>query len=117
AANWSPASVPSAPGAQVIMGTAATSPATVTLGGNQNVGSLTFNNTAGYTLASGSLTFQGAGTSAAALTVLSGSHTIGAAIVLASGLPISEQLGTRLTVSGNISGNQSLTLSGSGELV
>jgi autotransporter-associated beta strand protein len=60
----------------------------------------------------GSITLQAAG--AATVSVLSGNHAIAAPLVLAGGANFAATAGTRLTISGNISGGGGLTKSGGG---
>ena len=63
---------------------AALTPATITLDGAQTLGSLTFNNSTGYTLMAGSLTLDNTGgTGNAQIVVLSGTHSIAASLTLA----------------------------------
>jgi fibronectin-binding autotransporter adhesin len=118
--NWS--SNPTAPssGTVAFPELSSTSAITVTLDAPQSAGALVFSASEGYVLApgaSGSLTL---GTSAGgAITVLVGTHTISAPLVLAGSADVAPVAGTQLIISGNISetnGSQSLTLSDAGTL-
>jgi hypothetical protein len=120
--NWSTGSAPNAQGAIAILGSATLSPVTITLDGSQTVGTLTFNNTNGYTLApgsGGSLTFDNTGgTGDAQIIVLSGTHSILASLTLAgTNTAISAVSGGSLDISGNIldgsGGSSAITFSSS----
>jgi autotransporter-associated beta strand protein len=96
---------------------------TITLDGNQTVGSLTFNNsTGGYTLADGSggtLTLNNSSsTGGSQLMVLAGTHSITAPVIIAGdSLTISESNSGRLLITGSIGDDndaESLTLGGDG---
>jgi autotransporter-associated beta strand protein len=129
-ANWTSGMVPSGSGAQAVLGAATTASLAITLDSPQTLGTLTFANsassTAGYTLApgtsGGSLTMNNSGTDAKII-VVSGSHSITAAVQIAGGnLDISESGSSTLAISGNISddGNSrmlSLGGDGSGQLI
>ena len=128
-ANWNDtiaAGVHAAPGIWGVSGDSAAlgaGPAgTITLdGANPNLASLSFNNSsASYTLASGSggtLTMDNS-PNPAAVTVVAGSHTIAAPLVLdgITNVAVSNP-GDMLTVSGPVGGSGGLTLIGSGTLV
>ena len=78
---------------------------------------MTFQNDNSYTIAgSNSLTLQEPGGSPQ-ITVLAGSHTISAPLVLAGDLAVGISGGDSLLLSGNLSGDASLTLSGGGQLI
>ena len=121
--NWSTNAVPSGQGVTAIMGTVPTTPTTVTLDAAQTLGTLVFNNTAGYTINGGSagnfsLTLDNTGgTGDASIVVLSGTHSIAAPIVLTGGnTAISLTGGGNLSIGGSISdinGAEALTLSSS----
>jgi autotransporter-associated beta strand protein len=120
--NWSSGSSPNAQGAVAILGSAALSPATITLDGSQTVGTLTFNNSNGYSLvpgSGGSLTFDNtSGTGDAQIIVLSGTHSIAASLTLAgTNTAISSVSGGSLDISGSIldgsGGSSALTFSSS----
>ncbi|NDC75124.1 PEP-CTERM sorting domain-containing protein [bacterium] len=117
AGNWSSA-VPNGTGEGAILNKALSSPATITLDGNKTVGGLTLNSANGYTIAAGSggTLSLNSGVSQASIIVTSGSHTISAPVALASNTVASTDSGTGLTISGQISGNSSLTKSGTGSL-
>ena len=76
--NWSTNTVPNGVGQQAALGTLPTTATTVSLDSAQTVGTLTFDNTAGYTLAagnSGSLTLDNSGgTIGGQVIVLGGTH-------------------------------------------
>ena len=120
--NWSTNTVPNGVGQQAGLGTLPTTATTVSLDSAQTVGTLTFDNTAGYTLAagnSGSLTLDNSGgTIGGQIIVLSGTHSITAPLTIAnSGAVVTLSGGGSLEISGDISesgGSQSLTLSGDG---
>ena len=121
--NWTPAMVPNGAGWQAILGSALTVSSTITLDGNQTVGSLVFNNgTASYAISCGSggtLTLDNSTYSIASqLLVLAGSHSIAAPVTIAGGgLTISESSNSSLLIAGNIgddNGLESLTLGGDG---
>ena len=113
--NWTLGTVPAGVGVQAVLGASATTSATITLDGNQTVGSLTFNNTASYTLAPGSggtLTLNNSGgTGKSQLLVLAGSHTISAPVTIAGGnLTVTESSGSSLLISGNINDDNNAEL-------
>ncbi|MGA2257840.1 MAG: PEP-CTERM sorting domain-containing protein, partial [Thermoguttaceae bacterium] len=120
--NWSTGAVPSGPGALVTLGSGPTTPTTVTLDAPQTVGTLTFDNTAGYTLAAGSggtlILDNSSGSANSQLLALAGSHTISAPVTIAGGrLTVNESDNSSLSISGNINddnGMESLTLNGDG---
>jgi autotransporter-associated beta strand protein len=129
AANWT-AGIPNAQYAVATLGSSPgiTSPATITLNGNQTVGSLTFNNSTGnasvpptsYTIAqgtSGSLIIDN-GSAPASITDLSGTQLISAPVILNSntGLVVTNAADT-VTLSNSISGAGGITASGAGTLV
>ena len=123
--NWSPTAIPTI-GTVMFAGTP-TAPLTVTLDGNQSAGALVFDtsSTNGYTLSQGTgggaLTL-GTPSAGGSITVVSGTHTISAPLVLAGNLAVSMPGGsTTLNVSGSIGeaspGGMTLTLDGPGTLV
>jgi hypothetical protein len=93
---------------------------TVTLDGNQTVGSLVLDSAQPYTIASGSggsLTIN-AGTRTAQINVTLGSDVISAPLVLDSNVSISlPNAGQTLTLSGGISGSGTLTVTGLGKVI
>jgi glucose/arabinose dehydrogenase len=122
AGNWT-LGVPNGPAdrANLLASPGLTSAATITLDGSRTVGQLTFNNSNGYTIATGTggtLTFDDTfdtGGVDPLITVTAGSHTIAAPITLANGLAMSAAAGTALSITGNISGTGALkTNAGSG---
>ena len=92
----------------------------ITLDGPQTVSNLTFANSGDiYSITSSgtdNLTLSN-GTSSSVVNVSSGTHGISAPITLESDLVVSTSAGTQLTFSGNVSGSNSLTKSGPGELI
>ena len=122
--NWSPATVPNGGTATVTFLDTSTAPTAVTLDGNQSIGGLVFNvsGTNGYTLSQGTGGVLTLGTSAgASISVVSGSHTISAPIVLAGSLAVSISGGGSLDISGSVSkaagALAGLRLDGDGQLI
>ena len=104
--KWSPAAVPSS-GTVTFAGVPGqpTAPITVTLDGNESAEGLVFNvSGSGYTLAQGTGGALTLGTTAGgSVSVLSGTHTISAPIVLAGGLAVNAAGTGALDLSGNVS--------------
>ena len=100
---------------------AATDARTITLGSAvPTLRSLTFNNaSASYYIAPGGSGRLQLGTSSGngALSVLAGNHTVSAGIELAQATTASVAAGSRLLVSGALTGSAALTKSGAGQLV
>lgn len=118
AGNWS-AGVPSGVGAVATFGTVPTSPVVVTVDGPKTVGSITFDNTNGYTVTGGAgdaITFD-SGIAGSLITVISGNHTLAAPVILNGSFNSAPGVGTTLTISGDISGARSLTQNGVGTTV
>lgn len=119
AGNWSNG-VPASAGDSANFTSAITAPRTITLDGNKSVGGLTFNNaTAGYTIAqgtSGSLTIDNGTAQSAPISVLAGSHTITAPVILNTDAAIDVAASSALAISGNISGARAITKTNSGSL-
>ena len=115
-ANWSNGHIPNAAGAGQLFRAAAAN-ATVTLVGNQTVGSVSFNNSNSYTLAagaSGALTLDNSGSSAA-VTDTAGNHTLSVPITLNSNTVMSVlSNGDTLSITGNIGGAAALAVSSLG---
>jgi len=119
--NWT-GGVPQYAGDTATFGPAAASGAVVTLDGNRALGSLTFNNAAGYKLIGvpgDTLTMTNGINGPAWLAVegSEGSHEIAVPVSLLSDLKISATVGTTLTISGKVTGNRAVTLGGAGTLV
>jgi fibronectin-binding autotransporter adhesin len=118
AGNWN-TTAPNAQDATAKFGSAISAPSTVTLDGNKTVGVIEFGNTNAYTIAqgtSGTLILSKSSGSAAVDNV-SGSHTISAPVSLASPTIVTVfDPADTLTVSGAVSGANSLTKSGLGTL-
>ena len=118
AGNWN-TTAPNAQDATAKFGSAISAPSTVTLDGNKTVGVIEFGNANAYTIAqgtSGTLTLSKSSGSAAVDNV-SGSHTISAPVSLASPTIVTVfDPADTLTVSGAVSGANSLTKSGLGTL-
>ena len=121
--KWSPTTVPSS-GTVTFGGVPnqPTNPITVTLDGNQSAGGLVFNvSGSGYTLSQGTrrgVDHRHGGPGS--ITVLSGTHTISAPIVLAGSLAVNTTGGGALDLSGSVSeatpGSGAIVLNG-GELI
>ncbi len=122
AGNWTPAGVPNGAGAAAVLGSSITGPSSITLDGNETVGTLSFNNpNQSYTVASGtggSLIFDNGSTSAR-LAGSAGTHTISAPVTLNSNLFATISAGS-VTIGGVISegsAGKSITMDGAGTLV
>ena len=117
AANWA-GGVPSEAGDAATFGPVISAPRTVTVDVPTTFGSMIFQSSQGYTIAgSNSITLDMPGGSPQ-ITVLAGSQTIAAPLVLEGNLSIGTSAGDSLDLSGGISGGTaSLTLSGGGELI
>ena len=112
AGNWNPGNKPQNAGDVAVLGGSLALAATVTLDGAQKAGGLIFANsnssTTGYTLSAGTggtLTLDNSGTTAL-VTVMSGSHTITAPLMLADNLDAAVAVGSSLTLSGSIGENR-----------
>ena len=116
-ANWVSGVDPNGPGQSAWFGMQSAG-GQVILDQNRTVGSLSFDNPAGYTLSgAGVLTLQGTGSSAD-LSNINGNNTLGTAVVLGSNLIANVwNLAEQLTISGTISGAGGLTKLGNGTLV
>jgi hypothetical protein len=129
AGNWTNG-IPNGKAAQanLLVSPGLTSAGVITLDGDRTVGQLTFNNSNGYTIAtgtvpngtSGALTIDDTGDSSGTInpliTVLSGSQTISAAVNLVNGVTINISSAGSLNLSGGVSGSGSFNKSGSGNL-
>lgn len=108
--NWDTGSAPGGAGVSPLFGLAITEPAAVALGGSRTVGALTFNNPFhSYTLSGGSLTFDNNGPTPV-ISVLSGSHTLDAALSGADGLAVSAAPGASLILGTNATAATGLAL-------
>ena len=125
--NWS-GGVPGSGQDTAVFGAALTSgTATVTLDASRSLSSIGFSTSGGasYTIspstASTSLTLANPTTGTATISDSGGNHTIAANVVLGSNLSVAATTGSALTISGAISqeagGSDSLSFSGSGELI
>ncbi len=106
--KWSFGSVPSGAGILATVGAATSMPLTITLDGQQTLGTLDFTNTAGnttgYNLAagsSGSLVLDNLG-GGAQIVVSGGRQTISANVTLNDSLTVAPSAGTTLRISGDI---------------
>jgi autotransporter-associated beta strand protein len=124
--KWTGGNVPGTSGSDTAV--FATQPAsgtsTVTLDSSRSLASLGFSSASatGYVIAASSgntLTLAGTGSSAATISNSGGSQTINAPIVLGSNLSVAASPNSVLTIAGSIeeTGNQSLSVSGGGELI
>ena len=97
---------------------AASAAGTVDVDAAQTVSGMIFSNANAYTLSgTGSITLQGSGTSAATVSVVSGSHSIAVPMTLASNAIVSGSANSQLTL-GDVSGaSQTLTKTGPGTLI
>ncbi len=92
------------------------SPATITVSGAKTVGTIIFNSSSSYQVtgaATDTITLDN-GTTTPSVSVLTGSHTLTAPIVLTRATEITAAASTELTVSGVISGAHSVTLNAPG---
>ena len=113
--QWSPnTAYPSMSTDQALFGSLITSGVTVTiLVPNVTVGSIQFDNVNGYTVAGSPLILTGAsGPAIINITTLSGAHTISAPATLGSSLTITQASPGIFTISGAISGANSITVGG-----
>ena len=122
--NWNPIGVPNSFGAIATFGsvlTGANAPATITVDGAKTVGVLAFDNANSYILSGGAgdtITMNnGSGTPLISLTPGSGTQTIAAPVVLTAPTNLAPAAGTTLTISGNISGVGSLSITAAGTVV
>ncbi len=119
--NWTGAGVPNASGSTAIFGSAATSPATITLNGDKTVSTLAFDNANAYTIAPATTETlfldNTANAGQAQIIGTSGSHVISAPVSLTSNTvaSIANSLDT-ISLTGIVSGAGSLSKSGPGTL-
>jgi hypothetical protein len=125
AGNWSDNAKwdiisPDGGNATAVFGNAPTAPTTVTVDGEHFAGTLRFDNANSYTLGgTGPLNLRAINTPVAsgtfsAMTVVSGSHTISAPLVLWSDTTVTTPAGSTLTASGNISSHAGITITKEG---
>ncbi len=117
-ANWA-GGVPNGTGAAAVFGSVLTAPATVTVDAPQTVGAMTFDNANRYTLAGGSAITVDTASGDGSISVLQGSHTISAPMVLNKSTAVAvTSAASTLTISGDVtaSAGTTLTKSGSGIL-
>ena len=118
AANWL-GGIPNGIGAQASFGGGPgilNSPATITVSGAKTVGTIIFNSSSSYEVtgaATDTVTLDN-GTATPSITVLTGSHTLTAPIILAQDTEITANASTALAISGVVSGTRSLTLNAPG---
>jgi autotransporter-associated beta strand protein len=114
--NWS-GGVPTSAGDTATFGTSIPGPTTISLNGNQTVGTMNFSDGASYTIAqgagNGTLTLSN-GTGSAIINDEFGNHTISAPVsIAAGGVTIAVgQANNTFAISGNISGAGGITLNG-----
>jgi hypothetical protein len=117
--NWQQNTLPNGPGAQAIFAAAIASPQTVTLDAPTIVGTLQFNSTTSYTLASGSngtLLLDNAG-APANISVSTGNHTISVPITLTTaGTTFNIAANSTLSLTASLSGG-SITKTSPGKLI
>jgi autotransporter-associated beta strand protein len=123
ASNWSTGFVPNGLTYEAALIAPTLTGVTVTLDAPQTLGQLTLGNSAnatfGYTISAGSagtLTFSNSGSNSL-LTVISGSQTISAPVILVGGLSMTASQGATLNISGLVTesgSSESLTLGGAG---
>ncbi len=115
-ANWT-GGTPTSAGDSATFGTSIPGPTTISLNGNQTVGTMNFSDGTSYTIAQGTgggtLTLSN-GTGTAVINDEFGNHTISAPVsVAAGGVTIAVgQSNNTFTISGNISGAGGITLNG-----
>jgi hypothetical protein len=116
AANWNANFVPSASNLNVILGSAAIAPRTISLTAATTVGQINFNNANAYTLnGAGSLAFDAP--SARSITVAAGQHTIAVPVTSSGPLAVSVAQNASVSLTAGLSlGASTLTKSGAGEL-
>lgn len=116
-ASWTPAQFPNAPGDFAKMLDKITSASSIPLGQPITIGQIQFDNANNYTITSNNLIFQTTAGSAV-INVTNGNgngqHGISSNITLNSPLSISQASTSPFTLSGAISGSQTLTYSGPG---
>jgi fibronectin-binding autotransporter adhesin len=118
-ANWLNGFIPQNAGNTANFDNAITAPSTVTLDSSQTVGTVNFNSSNTYTLATGTAgtLILNNGSSSAAINDLGGKHVISAPLVLNSSAVITvANAGDSLLLSGGVSGTGGLTVAGSGKV-
>jgi autotransporter-associated beta strand protein len=117
ATNWAVSSIAQQSGEIANFVNSISAPATITVDAGWTVGTIDFNSTFAYTLATGTsgvLTLNN-GTSAAAINVAAGNQAINAPISLVSSATVTvSSASNMLAISGGISGAGGLTIAGSG---
>jgi len=112
-ANWSGGTAPNAAGDTATFGTGGTP---VNVEANHSVGTINFNNAAGYTLSGTGIVTLDATTGSAAINVTAGNHTISAPVVLADPTTVDTAASTSVTLSNLTATGQSLTKTSAGTL-
>lgn len=118
AGNWS-AGTPNSVGAVATLGVIPVVPTSVAVDGAKTVGSIIFDNVNSYTVTGGagdSIALEN-GIAAAAISTVTGNHTISAPIALNGAANITPGTGTTLTLGGIISGAKTVSYSGAGTAV
>jgi len=121
AENWL-GGIPNSIGARASFGSATglvNSPATVTVNGAKTVGTIIFDSVSTYQVTGGAadpITLDN-GLATPAISVLAGSHTLAAPLVLTADTDLSTAAATALTLSGDISGADGLAVAGAGVVI
>jgi hypothetical protein len=114
--NWTGGAAPSGAGVAATLGPVISQPRTVSLTADTTIGSLTFNSASSYAVSGASSLILSSGSSASAsISVVAGSHSISAPVVIASDLSVGVPTGSRLSVA-TLDGGRAVTLSGGGVL-
>ena len=116
--NWT-ALAANSPGALAKFGTIPGVPTAIAVNGAKTVGSIIFENTNSYTINGGPtdiITINN-GIATAGISVVSGSHTIAAPILLVGNTNSTTATGTTLLISGVISGSKTLIAAGAGTTI
>jgi hypothetical protein len=110
--NWLGA-VPDAVGAAANFVTPLSSATVVTLGSGKTVGSINFDSINSYTIDGAELTLNN-GDAAAVINLVSGSHSINAAVTMVAGVNVTLGAGRQLSLGGGLTGTGGLDVAGGG---